>query len=794
MSKNYVPKTLTEFITESKSIPLKRKYGERPAITAGTNAPIRNQVLSYVAESGSVSKIDLKKFIVGLKEGGATPAAANMFIKRNAKYFITESKNGVTYFKLSNLGQRLVNQFVTSQEGNVSEAVKDARTKMSAILESVRKENKNTLNEDEETPEFEVPEDEEPEDMDNEGPAAEIGFDDDEEDFGVEQEDEEGEEGGKVAELEARIAELEAQIAELMDLEKEEHPELRDEEDDEDFDGEGASRPHDEPRDHDFKDKGRPGLHDMNESVNENSQSLQKRLTHCKETLDTLKQNKPKKPSGSEIENRKAKGETNIMTKYRSELSKWNSLYGECLNKKDDLEKKLKDLKESTNEAMTAQFVSHKLAGKKASKLGGKLDAKLHNMLDDNQDKDDKELDSLESELTKNGASTKRIKAIIENLRARSVNEAEESDEADELKDEDLDSLDTSDETPEERDETATTLDGEEEVEKVEITEFIITVDDPDIAIEELSKLGVTAERVEAEPKEEEVPAEVEEEPADGEEKPAEGETGDEEGVDIDLDLGGEASESLRAFIMANYLTEAEEGEEKPAEEIGTSDELGLGDQGQEATELQDKPEGEEEPLDATTEFEENKIKVKAEDWDVLKGWLEEKGVDVKEMFGGDIETEEIDPEEVSAEIEEPKEEISDDDIDFSGIGDKDETKIKDKKEEKPEKKANESVNESLDEDDDDEEFPSEIGYGPSTLEVDWDDLTAIHYFDWDDWDSRRKMIHDIEAFAEGHNDMIGMEFEEALEEFGYCIDYDKPMGVDETDYGMSVEFSIKKC
>ena len=55
-------------------------------------------------------------------------------------------------------------------------------------------------------------------------------------------------------------------------------------------------------------------------------------------------------------------------------------------------------------------------------------------------------------------------------------------------------------------------------------------------------------------------------------------------------------------------------------------------------------------------------------------------------------------------------------------------------------------------------------------------------------------MIHDIEAFAEGHNDMIGMEFEEALEEFGYCIDYDKPMDVDETDYGMSVEFSIKKC
>jgi hypothetical protein len=422
--------------------------------------------------------------------------------------------------------------------------------------------------------------------MDDEGPAAEIGFDD-EEDFGLEQEDdlddESDEDGGKVAELEARIAELESQIAELMDLEKEEHPELGDEEDedkeemeedeldDDDIDDDEEDLDEDadneQTRNYDFKDKGRPGLYDMDESADEDDEDTE-------------------------------------------------------------------DLDESVE-----QFPKNKLHGKKSSRLGGKLDAKLHNMLDDNQDKDDKELDNLESELTKNGANTSRIKAIIENLRAKSVNEAEESDEADELKDEDLDSLDTSDETPETEDDTATTLDGEEEVEKVEITEFIITVDDPDIAIEELSKLGVIAERVEAEPKEEEVPMEIEDEPAEGEEKPAQGEEGDDEGVDIDLDLGGGASESLRAFIQANYLSEAEEGEEKPAEEVGTSDELGLGDQGQEAKELEE-PSAEEEPVEATTEFEENKIKVKAQDWDVLKGWLEEKGVDVKEMFGGDIESE----------------------------------------------------------------------------------------------------------------------------------------------------------
>jgi hypothetical protein len=103
MKKTYVPKTLNEFLSESKSIPLKRKYGERPAVIAGANAPLRNQVLSFVAESGSVSKRELKQFILGLKEGGSTVAAANMFIKRNSQYFITENKGDVTYFRLSNI-------------------------------------------------------------------------------------------------------------------------------------------------------------------------------------------------------------------------------------------------------------------------------------------------------------------------------------------------------------------------------------------------------------------------------------------------------------------------------------------------------------------------------------------------------------------------------------------------------------------------------------------------------------------------------------------------------------------
>ena len=102
--------------------------------------------------------------------------------------------------------------------------------------------------------------------------------------------------------------------------------------------------------------------------------------------------------------------------------------------------------------------------------------------------------------------SKKRIKSIIENL--RSINEAEETpDEKDELSDKDV----KDDAGTEATDADASSVDAGEDdgMEKIEITEFIITVDDVDSAIQELADLGVTAERVPVEKTEkpEETPA-----------------------------------------------------------------------------------------------------------------------------------------------------------------------------------------------------------------------------------------------------------------------------------------------
>lgn len=675
MKKSYVPKTLTEYLTESKSIPLKRKYGERPAITAGTNAPLRNQVLSFVSESGTVSKRDLKQFIMGLKEGGSTVAAANMFIKRNSQYFVTELKEGVTYFKLSNLGQRLVRQFVPV-EGNVSESVKNARQSLSVLLESTRRNRK--LNEDEdeepeETEDFEVPEDEmedgelEASEIDDEGPAAEIDFERDEEpevEVGEEQSDEADnfeyeEDDEKIVLTYYKNGSGEAK-EELEGEELEEPVEGEEFEAEEDEDDLGDRPEDEEPREFDFKDKGRPGLLGMDEGMKaqfvvhnlagKKSSKLANRYSTAEyHNLLDDKQEKDEKELDKHIV--KAKEGKKLHEKSEERLAgRYGKEYHNLLSGNDEDDPKFDDLENEVTEA---------------NNLGGKYSKDYHNLLTNDQDSDPKE-DELN--ISEHDRRVQRMREIIENLknkRASMLKEAEEADEKDELKDEDLDSLDLGDETAAE--ETPEEAPEGEEVEKVEITEFIITVDDVDAAIDELSELGVTAERVPIEKPEEEVPAEVEEEPAP--------EEGTEEAPAEEPEKQAEVTkEAFRKFV-AGILNEAEEAEQP--EDLGTSDELGLGDQGEEAPELDAEPEGEDlnEP---TAEFEENKIKVKAEDWDTLKGWLEEKGVDVKEMFGGDIETEEVSPEE---EVEPEAAEVSDDEIDFSGIGDDDKTKVKDEKE-----------------------------------------------------------------------------------------------------------------
>lgn len=506
--KNYVPVTLDQYINESKSITLKRGYGAKQPVVVGASAPIRNQVLAYVAEGQRVKSADLKRFVAGLNETNANPAAAaTMWLRRNGKFFVTESRQGVTYYKLSPLGQRLVNRFASP--AGLSEAQMNKKV---GVL--VRDKNGKEIIKDVE-------------------PGSEV-----------------------ITYINGKkvIKKAPMKMSESMErVSPEEFTAFV------------------------------QGLIDSNMSAAQASYEL-------KSFMDA---NPYMHEEIGEIEGRDM---------YKEGVDLFMDHFGYKMS-----ESKKYDFKDpKTKEPGIVDKDKEELD---EHDLGGKLSSKLHNLLSKNQDKDDKEFDGFEDEITKKGnplgvlteERRKRIEQIIENIKSRQekpLNEEEEEEKeekeegsADELSFDDLDlgseekeegdekeaeGEEKEDEGEEEKEEgEEEEAEGEEEKEegeedKVEITEFILTVDDVDAAIEELEEKGVTAEKV----------------------------------VDPDA--------------------EPEEGEEEA--------------------------------------YKKDEISVKAEDWDELKGWLEEKGVDVEEMFGGEIEVEEVEDEEEGEEGEE-----GDMDLDLGG-------------------------------------------------------------------------------------------------------------------------------
>jgi len=482
MKQNYVPVTLDQYLNESKTITLKRGYGEKKPVVVGSNAPIRNQILAYVAENQRVSKGDLKRFIAGLNEGSNNPnASAIMWLKRNAQFFVTESKEGQTFFKLSPVGKRLSDHFVpTLDEAKKS---KDTSKKDEGDIKSSK-----------------WPK-----------PKHKGGFD------------------------EKRVHES----------------------------GEGEEEKDKKDKDYDFVDtkKGYPrkGITDSD-----------KKDESCSENV---------------AESRKAKIEA-IIERIRAKRSE--------------------EVNESNSPDTVAKgntyFVVHD---------DKKIKVEILNFNNDTKVAEIKFPDG-------KTATTKFDRLLIESVKVNEAEEEKKEDEADELSFDDLDLGDEEakdeekpegeEEKPEGEEEEKEEGGEVEEDEKVEITEFIITVTNAEEAIKELDELGVPAEKAEDEGEEEE----EEEEEEEGEEKEEEKVEGEEE-----------KEEKPEGGLEGLDLGEASEGEEPVAEE---------------------------------------KIKVSVDYWDKLKGWLEGKGVNVEEMFGGEIEVED---EETDIEPEEGEEGEGSDDFDL---------------------------------------------------------------------------------------------------------------------------------
>lgn len=97
-----------EFLNEAK-VTVKRKYTDNyPAKHVNVNGPIREKILSFVKEKGTVSYNEMMEFVKGINEesGGNT---SRKWLNKNTKYFKVTEKNGVKTYKLSSFGEKVHN-------------------------------------------------------------------------------------------------------------------------------------------------------------------------------------------------------------------------------------------------------------------------------------------------------------------------------------------------------------------------------------------------------------------------------------------------------------------------------------------------------------------------------------------------------------------------------------------------------------------------------------------------------------------------------------------------------------
>jgi hypothetical protein len=95
-----------EFVNEGK-VTIKRKYTELyPSREVSSNAPIREKILSFVKEAGTVTHDELMEFIAGMNEenGGST---SRKWVNKNTQYFVIKERQGVKTYRLSSLGERV---------------------------------------------------------------------------------------------------------------------------------------------------------------------------------------------------------------------------------------------------------------------------------------------------------------------------------------------------------------------------------------------------------------------------------------------------------------------------------------------------------------------------------------------------------------------------------------------------------------------------------------------------------------------------------------------------------------
>lgn len=108
-----IKESVTESVNEaaSKSV-IKRQYTEgHPPIEIQNYAPIREKVLNFLKENGTVTRAQLKEFINGMNEDIGSKTSMK-WVNKNSRYIKEFATKGEVHYKLTPLGKRVVERIM----------------------------------------------------------------------------------------------------------------------------------------------------------------------------------------------------------------------------------------------------------------------------------------------------------------------------------------------------------------------------------------------------------------------------------------------------------------------------------------------------------------------------------------------------------------------------------------------------------------------------------------------------------------------------------------------------------
>ena len=111
-------------IDEQKLVVLKRKYNDYPEKRISLVTPVRQRVLKFVAEKEKVTREELQEFFKQFNEETGRNTTFKWF-RTNSKLFKFVKEDGINYFRLSKLGEKVLQKTEVNENNNKNVYIDD---------------------------------------------------------------------------------------------------------------------------------------------------------------------------------------------------------------------------------------------------------------------------------------------------------------------------------------------------------------------------------------------------------------------------------------------------------------------------------------------------------------------------------------------------------------------------------------------------------------------------------------------------------------------------------------------